>query len=267
MTWLKRSKSPKPGFPRSLKVITLARCDSTNTYLKTHYEQLKDDLPVLVTSALQTGGRGRDQRTWVSPEGKGLYSSFGFNLGARQNLSLLPLIAGISVIEALKRISGIEPGLKWPNDVLRKEQNQKMAGILIENVIMETRLFCIMGIGINLNHSTADFPAELAGRAVSLKTAAGSRRDFPVETVNPVLAHLFFQWLDRLENNEREVIVRTANRYSEFLLNQPITFHQHGGIITGTFKGIHDDGGVILENERGDVSIHYTGEIETKTFD
>jgi BirA family biotin operon repressor/biotin-[acetyl-CoA-carboxylase] ligase len=254
----------KRDYPRFLKVIALSHCVSTNTYLRTHYEQLKHDLPVLVTSALQTGGRGRDQRTWVSPEGKGLYSSFGFYLHTRQNLNLLPLIAGLSVIETLKRISGVEPGLKWPNDVLWKEQNQKIAGILIENVIMEKRLFCVAGIGINLNHSIKDFPAELEGRAVSLKIAVRSRRDFSVKAVNPVLSHTFFQWLERLANNEKEIIVQTANRYSEFLLNQPITFHHQGGIITGMFKGIHDDGGLKLGNERGDVSIYYTGEVETK---
>ena len=280
-----------------MKIITLDVCDSTNTYLKNHYEQLKDKLPVLVTSGLQTGGRGRERRKWVSPKGKGIYSSFGFNLGARQNLSLLPLIAGISVIEALKRISALDLGLKWPNDVLllrpcenvqkkqtfemmssRKESpgtmlgglgchpiwekgNKKIAGILIENVIMETRLFCITGIGINLNQTTKDFPEDLRDKAVSLKMATGSEENYPVETVNRVLSDVFFQWLGRMEGNEREVIIETANGYSAFLMDGPISFHHTGGIVNGIFKGIHQSGGLILGDESGGTSLHYSGEI------
>lgn len=244
-----------------MKIITLDVCESTNTYLKNHYEQLKDRLPVLVTSGLQTGGRGRERRKWVSPTGKGVYSSFGFNLGARQNLSLLPLIAGISVIETLKRLSTVELGLKWPNDVLWKKENKKMAGILIENVILETRLFCITGIGINLNQTRDDFPEELRDKAVSLKMAAGSGENYPVETVNRVLSDVFFEWLGRLEGNEREAIIETANGYADFLMDRPISFHHTDGVILGIFKGIHESGGLILGNDGGGTSIHYSGEI------
>ncbi len=243
-----------------MKTITLDSCDSTNNYLKNHYEQLKDKLPVLVTSGLQTGGRGREQRKWVSPKGKGVYSSFGFNLEARQNLNLLPLIAGIGVIETLKQLSTVELGLKWPNDVLWKKENKKIAGILIENVIMETRLFCITGIGINLNQAPDDFPEELRGKAVSLKTASGSGEDYAVETVNRVLSDVFFQWLERLERDERAAIIETANGYGEFLMGRSISFHHGGGIVNGIFKGIHESGGLLLENEDG-TSIHYSGEI------
>lgn len=246
---------------KPMHTVTLDVCDSTNTYLKSHYEQLKDKLPVLVTSDLQTGGRGREQRKWISPGGKGVYSSFGFNLEARETLSLLPLIAGIGVIETLKRLSTVELGIKWPNDVLWKKGDKKIAGILIENVIMETRLFCIAGIGINLNQTTDDFPEGLRDKAVSLKMAAGSGIDYPVETVNRILAEVFFQWLDRLERNEREVIIQTANGYAEFLMDRPISFHHAGGVVNSIFKGIHESGGLLLEDNGGTTSIHYSGEI------
>jgi BirA family biotin operon repressor/biotin-[acetyl-CoA-carboxylase] ligase len=242
------------------KVIHLEQCDSTNNYLKNHYDQLKENLPVLVTSALQTGGRGREQRTWVSPKGKGLYSSFGFYLEARHNLNLLPLIAGISVIETVKKVSDMACGLKWPNDVLYKDK--KMAGVLIENVIMETRLFSIVGIGINLNHTTDDFPGELADKAISLKMATGSSDDYSVEQVNPILSTIFFQWLEKLEKDEKKIIVQTANRYSDFLMDKPISFHQSPHrIASGIFKGINHDGGLILESQEGSNTIYYSGEI------
>ena len=241
-------------------VIHLDQCDSTNNYLKNHYDQLKENFPVLVTGALQTRGRGRQQRGWVSPKGKGLYSSFGFYLEARHNLNLLPLIAGIAVIETVKKVADIVCGLKWPNDVLYK--NKKMAGVLIENVIMETRIFSIVGIGINLNHTADDFPGELVEKAVSLKMAAGASDDYEVAEVNPILTTVFFQWLEKLEKDEKEKIVQTANRYSDFLMDRPISFHQSPDrIVNGIFKGINHDGGLILESREGSNTIYYSGEI------
>jgi len=246
-------------YPPFLHVIPLDQCDSTNNYIKVNQEKLKDNLPVLVTSSLQTAGRGREKRNWVSPQGKGLYSSFGFNLENSQNLNLLPLIAGISVIQTLKKISDLEMGLKWPNDILHK--NKKIAGILIENIITASEIFCITGIGINLNHSAADFPVELQEKAISLKTITGLKTS--AEQINPVLADLLFQWLEKLRTGTNEEIIQTANRYSGFLKDKNISFHHPSDnkIISGIFKGINHDGGLILENKQGSPSIYYSGEI------
>ncbi len=98
-------------YPEGLEVIRLTQCVSTNNYLRDNYSRLKDRLPVLVTAALQTGGRGRHQRGWVSTEGKGLYASFGFSIDSHSNLYLLPLIAAISAIETLEEISGSDKNL------------------------------------------------------------------------------------------------------------------------------------------------------------
>lgn len=259
-------KADKKRYTGNLEVITMEECDSTNNYLKRNYERLKNRLPVLVTSGLQTAGRGRAQRTWLSSRGKGLYSSFGFNLRARQYLNFLSLVSGLSVIETLQKaagtstISNSEWGIKWPNDVLYR--GKKIAGILIENVIMETLLFCIVGMGINLNHTKDDFPGELAEKAVSLKMITGVENNYAVEEINPMLACFFFQWLEKLENGDNEEIIATVNRYSQFLMNKPISFHHlPDKFVSGIFKGINHDGGLILESEEGTMSIFYSGEI------
>ncbi len=246
-------------YPDFLHVITLDQCDSTNNYVKANHENLKDRLPVLVTSTLQTAGRGREKRNWLSPRGKGLYSSFGFNPENRQKLNFLPLIAGIIVIETLKKITSIEWGLKWPNDILYK--NKKIAGVLIENIITASDIFCITGIGINLNHTAADFPGELQEKAISLKMITGL--DISAGQINPVLAALLFQWLEKLKTGATKEIIQTANRYSGFLKDKNISFHYpvDNKIISGIFKGINHDGGLLLENEQGSTAIYYSGEI------
>jgi BirA family biotin operon repressor/biotin-[acetyl-CoA-carboxylase] ligase len=246
-------------YPRFLKVIKLDQCDSTNNYLKKHYEELRDELPVLVTCGCQTAGRGRGGRTWISPAGKGLYSSFGFLLADRKNLKFLPLLAGISVIETLKEVTGQVFGLKWPNDVFYLEK--KVAGILIENIITES-VFCVTGIGINLNHKVEDFPRELLEKAVSLRMITGLT--YNPGQIDPFLAGVFFHWLEKLKRGDRGEIVGAANRYSEFLMYRNISFHEAAGgiIMEGIFKGINRDGGLILGREGGRSTVHYSGEIE-----
>jgi BirA family transcriptional regulator, biotin operon repressor / biotin---[acetyl-CoA-carboxylase] ligase len=240
-------------------VIKLDECDSTNNYLKSHFDELKNKLPVLITSALQTFGRGRDQRTWVSPKGKGLYSSFGFVMKTDQNIHLLPFTAGISVIETLEKISGLKFDLKWPNDILY--DNKKIAGILIENIIMKDDIHCIAGIGINLNHAPHDFPLELENIAVSLKMATCAVEDYKVDRVNSILSEILFQWLEKMKKKSGEEIIEKARLVSAFMMNKTITFHRSPGdeLVVGVYKGINDDGGLKLEIEEGKTTTFYSG--------
>lgn len=250
----------------NLEVITLEECDSTNAYLKRNYEHLKDKFPVLVTSRLQTAGKGRGQRTWLSARGKGLYSSFGFNLRARQYLNLLPLVTGICVFETVLKIIDVSKvpngqwGIKWPNDVIC--EGKKIAGILIETVVTDSSLFCIVGIGLNLNHTKSDFPGELVEKATSLKMLINAEHNFTVEEINPILSYSFLQWLEKLEHGNKEEIIETFSGYSRFLLNKPICFHYlPNKVISGIFKGINHEGGLLLESENGNLTVFYSGEI------
>ncbi|MGE5340191.1 MAG: biotin--[acetyl-CoA-carboxylase] ligase [Candidatus Omnitrophota bacterium] len=247
-----------PGSP--LKVIRLEECDSTNNYLKSHLEELKSNFPVLITSVRQTCGRGRETRIWISPKGKGLYASFGLRLQTNQHVHLLSLIAGISVIETLKLISGKAFTLKWPNDVLF--ERKKIAGILIENVISGDTVYCIVGIGINLNHRAEDFPSELVDKAISLKMVSGISHDYAVEDVSPMVSAALFNWLEKMKQGFQDEIIQTANALSASLINGHISFHQSPDrIIQGIYQGIDHDGGVRIEMESGRIAVYYSGEI------
>lgn len=245
-----------PGF---LKVEKLATCGSTNDYLRKNYHQYEGDFPVIVTASRQSAGRGRSGRTWDSPAGMGLYSSFGFILPVSVRLNLLPLAAGISVIEALEEISGIRGfGLKWPNDILY--DGRKICGILVDNMVQKESVFCITGAGINLNRQRVDFPGELRERATSLKIITG--KTYEIEPLNKVLSHIFFSWIKKLERGGDKEIVGEARRLSEFLKDKSITFHRGDRIETGVFKGINHDGGLLLGGHEGDKKIYYNGEVE-----
>ena len=106
---------------------------------------------VVVISEEQTQGRGRRDRTWVSPRGSGLFLSFFFKprlLPGR--LQLVNLAAGLAVKDAVEQTCSIKLSLKWPNDLLCK--NKKVCGILSEASSDSDRVRdCCTGIGININ--------------------------------------------------------------------------------------------------------------------
>lgn len=245
-------------YPDFLSVLKLDVCDSTNNYIKDHHEDFRHRFPLLVTSRRQTRGRGRENRQWFSPDQLGLYSSFGYFLKNRGNLNLLSLTAGIAIADTLAKIVGESFKIKWPNDVLA--QGKKTAGILTETVISDDRIFCISGMGINVNHRQGDFPEELRSQAVSLRMIAG--REFDIDTVNATLAHIFFKWLGRLEMGQNRTIIRRVNRLSHFVRGETVRIREGRGTVKGVFERIAPDGGIVLTDHQGNRITCYSGEIQ-----
>lgn len=165
--------------------------DSTNTYLKrAALEGAEDGMVVL--AAQQTAGRGRMTRSFESPKGKGLYLSVLLR-PQLQPEQLLPVtaLAGVAVCDAVERICGVRPGLKWPNDPVLG--NRKLCGILTELVTDASGGPCVvLGIGINLSQTVSDFSPEVAELAISLLLALGR------EVSCAALAAAVIEELDRL---------------------------------------------------------------------
>lgn len=127
--------------------------DSTNDYLKRNMA----DLPhgTAVTATLQTAGKGRLGKSWSEQKGSGLALSVLLHNQNMRVMSLLPLLCGLAVCDALKTMCGVDPGLKWSNDVVYN--SQKLCGILCESRLLGKAGSVVLGIGINLNQSRADF--------------------------------------------------------------------------------------------------------------
>ncbi len=155
-----------------------ARTDSTNTRAR---ELAAAGAPhgTVVTAAEQTEGRGRQGRTWTAAAGGALlYSAVVRPLEERH--LLLPLAVPLAVCAAAEELKPtIECVVKWPNDVLVKDQ--KLAGVLIEARPQDG--WAVIGVGLNLSISPAEFPPDLRDRAVSLfgslEREDGPRRSLP----------------------------------------------------------------------------------------
>ena len=124
----------------------------------------------LVLTAHQSAGRGRLGRTFESPAGKGVYCSVLLrpNVPAA-SAQTATISAAVAVCRAVHDLCGLELAIKWVNDVYY--QGKKVCGILTEagTDLESGRLeWLVVGIGLNLTATPADWPPELARKAGSL---------------------------------------------------------------------------------------------------
>ena len=149
--------------------------DSTNNYArKLAAEGCNDGMSVV--TGQQTAGRGRLGRSWDSPAEKGIYMSVVLRPPlAPAESQILTLAAAVATANAIRETTGINVGIKWPNDLII--EGSKVCGILLEMVSEADRVnYIILGIGINYSQNREDFTEELKDRAISLKMAAESRK-------------------------------------------------------------------------------------------
>ncbi len=127
----------------------------------------------LVVAEEQVGGKGRVGRPWHLPKNKGLL----FSLILRPSVepfqaSQVTMMTAVALASAIKDETGIEAGIKWPNDLL--VGGKKICGILTElGAEMERINYLVMGAGINVNQDRKDFLEEFRDSATSLKIEAG----------------------------------------------------------------------------------------------
>ena len=130
-----------------------------------------------VVADAQTAGRGRAGHPWASPPGVALHFSVVLRPRvAPEALPLATLACGAAVADAIRAETGLEAGLKWPNDVL--VGLRKCAGILCEAELGgPAGAFVVAGVGINVNTPAGDLPPRPMFPATSLATEAGRTLD------------------------------------------------------------------------------------------
>ena len=106
--------------------------------------------PSIYITDYQSQGKGRQNKTWVTPLGQSvaLSISHAFNCGLGE-MSGLNIAIGVSIVQTIEQLGGKALGLKWPNDVLGNDG--KVAGILIEASGNNKSCFVVIGVGINWN--------------------------------------------------------------------------------------------------------------------
>jgi len=165
----------------------VARVGSTNDVVRDWLAAGTPEVCLLVADE-QTAGRGRDHRVWVAPPDAALLVSLGFRPTrlAPAQVWRLAAVASLAMAEAAETAAGLPAGtvrLKWPNDLvigMRDESGpggvRKIGGVLGETTGLGTDdPRAVIGLGINVDWASADFPKDIAATMTSLRELAGRR--------------------------------------------------------------------------------------------
>jgi BirA family biotin operon repressor/biotin-[acetyl-CoA-carboxylase] ligase len=208
----------------------------------------------VVLADRQTGGRGREGRSWTSPPG-GLYMSV--LLRPRfEKVSLLPLAAGVAVAEAAGAL-GVATELKWPNDVVCR--GRKLAGVLSEAASGPTGVeWVVLGIGVNVALEDAAIPADLRGVVTSLAAEGASGASLPAVAADVLAA--VWRGCALLASDPAALLARWRERAAPWW-GETVEATTAAGRVRGVLRDIDADGALLLEPEGGGETRLLSGEV------
>jgi len=242
----------------------LASCGSTNDVAAARGRAGAAEGLVVITDE-QTGGRGRLGRSWHATPGANLTFSVLLR-PARPPVEVPPLtlLAGAAVAAALSTF-GVQPRLKWPNDVQlvgpgaaagSSTAPKKICGILTEMATEGDRVgHVVVGIGLNVNETA--LPPDLGDRATSLALATGHRLD-RVVVLAAVLA-AFEDAYDDFRTNGTAAAVRRWPAYGAIGTRARVRVGAHD--LEGVVLGLDPDGALRIAADDGRVHRVVSGEI------
>jgi len=220
---------------------------STNDVIeKLAHDGVKEGVVVFAES--QTKGRGRLGRQWISPVRKGLWFSVLLRPELRpQEATQLTVASATALARAIKAATGLSPEIKWPNDLLIG--GKKVAGILTEmSAELDRVKQIILGIGVDVNLTVAEFPPELRKRATSLRIESGKPVSRP-ELAAQILAELDRDYA-RICDGKFESV---ADEWEESCatIGREVTIQIGGRRVRGTAEALGEDGALLLRTEHG----------------
>jgi BirA family biotin operon repressor/biotin-[acetyl-CoA-carboxylase] ligase len=166
-----------------------------------------------------------------------------------RSLPAVTLAIGIALVDTAAALTGVQPDLRWPNDLLIGEK--KCAGILVQ---AQTGAV-LAGIGVNLNHE--GFPHEIADLATSWRAESGRR--FEREDVLIALEPRLREALALLETRGVSAVIEEFTRRSSYAQGKRVAVDQDGSTLTGTTAGLDDNGFLRLRQENGHETLILAG--------
>ena len=229
--------------------------DSTNDLAKELGSRGAPEGTVVVAET-QTRGRGRLGREWESPPGVGLYVSVVLRpMLPPMELPQITLTTAVAVVRAVRRVTGLAPGIKWPNDLILS--GKKLGGILTEMESESDRIrYLVVGLGLNVNNP--EFPPGLKDLATSLALEAGR----PFSRVNLLQA-----WLEEFEGLYERFLhqgfpeILEAWKRHTVTLGKKVTVRQGPREIQGQAEDVAPDGALLIRVANGEVLRVTSGEI------
>jgi BirA family biotin operon repressor/biotin-[acetyl-CoA-carboxylase] ligase len=236
------------------KVIAYPSLSSTNDIAKREARKGAREGTVVVAEE-QTAGRGRLKRAWLSPRG-----SVAISVILHPTPTQLPsliMLASLAVVHCIEKVSGLKAQIKWPNDVLVNDK--KVCGILIESDVRGSSVdYAVIGIGLNVNVNTADFP-EITSTATSLSQELGKELSLK-EIIRCLLVEMESLYLSLPEGDSffREWRERLVTLGKEVELTSGQASYQ------GIAESVASDGGLFLRQPDGKLIKVVAGDVSLR---
>ena len=252
------------------RVEVLARVESTNTELA-RLVALGDGrwtAPALLVADHQEAGRGRLDRAWQTPA----HTALTCSLLVRPEVPVerwtwLPLLAGLAAVRAVRAMTGLEAGLKWPNDLLVPTPDgtdlygwgvyRKFGGILTESL---GDGHVIVGLGINVSQHAHELPVSSA-TSLELAGAQGPERELLLTALQEAFAEIMDRWYDAggdadaagLREEVADILITIGH---DIRADMP-----GGREARGVARGLNADGALVLDAPDGGQSVVLSGDV------
>lgn len=262
---------------KTFKVQVFTEIDSTNLYAKKILTEskLKNDYEkfhgCIFVAEKQTQGKGRQGRSFYSPENAGIYMSmiYIYKEGI-VNPALITASSAVGVCRCLKKNFEINPKIKWVNDLFLN--NKKICGILTEGIINQTTS-CIdavvVGIGINLIKAAKDFPSELkniAGTIINSDLAPNKDIDRN-KLIAEIASSVFYCINESLKGNQQ--IITEYQQNTIFTPGMKLQVFPFAGNSENQYEAFFDkideNANLIVKLADGNKKILYSGEVSLKS--
>ncbi len=235
------------------------RIDSTNILAKKIAQEGAKEGTVVVAEE-QTGGKGRINRGWSSPYGKGIWFSVILKPPfPPYEAPKCTLMAAVALVKAFRAVGMDTAGIKWPNDIL--VGSKKLVGILTEmQASMEAIHYIVIGMGINVSVTQDDLPEAVKDIATSFK----------MEGVEVSRRQLFATILDYLEKQYEKVLDEgfesTLAEWRELsvTLGKEVQVKELDHTYTGFAEDIDKDGSLLVRLPNGDISRVIAGDVSIR---
>ncbi len=203
---------------------------------------------VVVFAEAQSKGRGRLGRQWLSPAGKGLWFSILLRPDLRpQEATRLTVAAATAIARAIQQQTGVTPDIKWPNDLM--VGGKKICGILTElSAELDHVKYIILGVGVDVNLASSEFPSDLRKTATSLRIAAGRILSRP-ELAAAILQELDREYARILRGQFAAVADDWAQRCTT--LGQLVSIRLGDRVLRGRAEALDESGALLLRTEHG----------------
>ncbi|MGD8237411.1 MAG: biotin--[acetyl-CoA-carboxylase] ligase [Armatimonadota bacterium] len=215
----------------------------------------------VVVAELQTGGRGRRGREWLSPRSCGITASTILRPPIPPSMAQhISLLAALGVAAGVREATGALAAVKWPNDVVL--DGRKLGGVLIELMAEADRIgAAIVGIGLNVNGRACDLAPRLAESATTLEDHLGHPAD-RVKVLCGVLNAIDGLYGDFCANGPEGLLARW--RAADVCLGQWVTGVAGGAEIEGRAVGIRQDGALEIAPPHGLPKFLLAGDVSVR---